>query len=180
MSKKQIASKIKELEDKILDLKNISKNVPEYSELIKKADQLKEEYFKHNLPIIEQYRDQVYELKKELKKPVKELYISENLQEWFRNWKSGVDFGYKDPYIRWISPDEKYVVITCPGSTAGTGTAMGTSSYYYALTDHYLVEVKEGSRYININRDGSGILGSFEGRLSKEKINEWMKLIEVK
>jgi hypothetical protein len=176
MTKKEIKIKIKELENKIKDLYSYPIHIPEYQNLIDRANQLKFKYLEKINPVREQYYSEIYQLKQELQKSKKkELIISENLKNWFHNWQRGVDFGYKDPYIRWISPNEKYVIITSPGGTAGQGTAMGSGNYYYAQTNHYLVKVIEGATWLDHHVNST--LAEHTGRLTKEIMDNWMKLI---
>jgi hypothetical protein len=136
---------------------------------------MKDDYDKQIQPTLIKMRDEIRALKVEYKKPTKKKgVIPQNLVNWLWKWKSGVDFGYYDPYIKWISPDEKYVIITTPGSTCGQGTVMGTGGYYYGSTSHYLVKVIEGAQWLDHKNSK---IAEHNGRLSKEKFNEWMKLL---
>ena len=96
--------------------------------------------------------------------------MSETVQKWFDKYIRGIDWGYKEPKIVWVSPDERFAIITAPGSTAGTGTAMGTGGYYYAASTHWLTDIKEGGTYGGFRYQGVDSLKDmeFEGRLTKE------------
>lgn len=136
---------------------------------------MKKDYDETIYHTLTELRNEINTLKVEYNKPVKEkLVVPNHIQSWLHNWMFGINFG-KKPYIKWISPDEKYVIITTPGGTAGTGTIMGASAYYYASTTQYLVKIIENAGWHD--RLHSQI-AECEGRLTKEKFNEWMKLIE--
>ncbi len=122
-------------------------------------------------------REKIQNLRQELKdiKLRNEFQISDDLKKWFRNYLSGINFGYKSPKIVWASPDEHFIIMTSPGGTAGTGTAMGTGAYYYAPSEHYLIDTRQGTNWTSRN---NGRLVSVEGKLTKEIKAEWLKKIE--
>ena len=176
MTKKEIKEKINQLEVDIRKLRSYE-NIEGYKALCDKIQEMKDSYDKQIQSSWDNMYTELNDLKCEYKKPVKEkLFVPKHLQNWLYNWMRGVNFGYNDPYIKWISPDEKYVIITTPGGTAGQGTAMGSGSYYYSPTKQYLVKVIEGAGWHDRIKSE---VAECEGRLSKEKLNEWMKLIET-
>ena len=176
MSKRKIKENINRIKSEIKSLQSYN-NIEGYKELNDKLYKMKDEYNKKIYPELERMCNEMYILQDEYKKPVKEkLIVPKHLQDWFIYWGRGMDFGYSDPYIKWISDDEKYVIITCPGGTSGQGTAMGTSSYYYSQTQHYLIRTLEGAQMFD--RIKSKIV-QYEGRLTKEKFNEWKELIKT-
>ncbi len=182
-TQKDINQEIKAIEAQIEDTKNIRKHRPEYAELEKKMEAIRRAYREETDSLISCWESDIQALKKELKKKKEEnkLQLSEDVQRWFRKYLGGVNFGYKEPRIVWISEDEKYVIITSPGSTAGTGTAMGTGAYYYAQSTHWLTEIFEGGTYLGSTRDSvkSPTWLEFDGRLTKEKKEEMIAFVET-
>lgn len=182
-TQKEINEEIKALENQIEDTRNIRKHRPEIVELEKKIQEIRNAYWEENQGLINCWQDDIRALKQELqrKKSEKEIYLSEKVQKWFSNYLGGIDWGYKTPRIVWISPDERFVIITNPGGTAGQGTAMGTGGYYYASSSHWLTEVVEGQAYMG-NRTGvSGQSQKWlehEGRLTKEVKEKMIKKAE--
>ena len=85
----------------------------------------------------------------------------------------GVDFGYGGIKIVWHSDDERFVIITNKGATAGQGTAMGTHGYHYAPTEHWLVDTKEGNSFHTTTK-----YFPVEGRLTKEKKQQMIERIK--
>lgn len=178
-TQKDINQEIKNLENQIDDTRNIRKHRPEIVELEKKIQDIRDKYHEETDSLIVCWRSDIAQLKKELKnkKEDGQIQLSEKIQKWFRNYLNGVDFGYKDPKIVWISPDERFVIITSPGGTAGTGTPMGTGGYYYAASTHWLSEIIEGQSYLS--RGNSKFL-EHEGRLTKEIKEKMITLAEQK
>lgn len=177
-TQKAIKNEIDTLEADIANKKNYRKNCPKIVELEKEIQQLRQQYFEENQSTIDCWESDLEALKDELKKKKSEkaLYIPEKLEKWFRKYKSGVSFGYGGIKIIWISPDERFVILTCPGATAGTGTAMGTGGYYYALSSHYLVDTLESDSHVGRN----SYMKEVEGRLTKDAKKELIKLAEEK
>lgn len=165
-TQKDINQEIKVLEAKIDDIQNIRKHSPELVELESKIRKIKDEYYEKNKVSISCLESDIQALKKELKnkKEGNGIILSERIKKWFREYQSGVQFGYKDPKIVWVSEDERFVIITSPGGIAGTGTAMGTGAYYYAASTHWLTEVIDGKKY----RENASKWMEHEGRLTKE------------
>jgi hypothetical protein len=182
-TQKDINQEIKAVEAQIEDIKNIRKHRPEYAELEKKMEAIRRAYREETDSLVSCWESDIQALKKELKKKKEEnkLQLSEDVQRWFRKYLGGVNFGYKEPKIVWISEDEKYVIITSPGSTAGTGTGMGTGAYYYAQSTHWLTEIFEGGTYLGSSRDSvkSPTWLEFDGRLTKEKKEEMITFVET-
>jgi len=181
-TQKDINQEIRNLENQIEDTHDIRKNRPEYVELEKKMEKIRREYREETDSQIDVWRSDIQALKKELarKKEDNKIQLSERVQQWFKKYLGGVSFGYKEPKIVWISEDEKYVIITSPGGTAGTGTAMGTSGYYYASSTHWLTEIIEGGTYMGTSHRGinSPKWFEFDGRLTKEKKEEMIAFTE--
>jgi hypothetical protein len=180
MTKKELKNKINQLEDDMRNLQSYT-NIKGYVELSRQIQKMKIEYDMTIQPTINKMYNELNNLKREYSKPVKEkLVVPTHLQKWLRNWMSGVSFGYNTPYIRWISPDEKYVVITTPGGTAGQGTPQGTGGYYYASSSHYLIRAVEGANWFERSGHGEKTkIAQHEGRLTKDKMNEWLELIKT-
>lgn len=175
MTQKELLAEIKRCEEKIIDLENYRKNIPGFAEAEKKLQNQKYDYLNsienERLEIrewIRNYNRQISELKKK-----NELIIPDEIVKWFREYGSGVNFGYNGIKIVWISKDKRWVIITNKGGTAGTGTAMGTASYYYAVTEHWLACVDKG-RYLD---RPTNCFGRIEGRLTKELKNKLINSI---
>lgn len=176
-TQKEINDNIKDLENQIDDIRDYRKQRPDIAKLEEELSVLKNEYRKEISYSLKVLESDIEALKNELKrkKAEKEIYLSEKIQKWLRNYLSGVSFGYREPKIVWISKDERFSIITDPGGTAGTGTAMGTGGYYYAGTEHWLVETIEGGTYL-----GGPKLMEHKGRLTKEvkeKMIEYTKTL---
>jgi hypothetical protein len=169
---KAIQTDIKTLETQLDDIKDIRKHCPELVKLEEQIQKIKENYREEINAQVNCWESDIQQLNKELKdkKEDNKLQLSEKVEKWFRHYKSGVSWGYKEPKIVWISPDERFAIITAPGSTAGQGTAMGTGGYYYASSTHWLTEIVENGTYSSMRRDGVASLKEmeFEGRLTKE------------
>jgi hypothetical protein len=182
-TQKDINQEIKSIEAQIEDTKNIRKHRPEYAELENKMDAIRRAYREETDSLIYCWESDIQALKKELKRKKEDnkLQLSETVEKWFRKYLSGVNFGYKSPRIVWVSEDEKYAIITSPGSTAGTGTVMGTGAYYYAQSTHWLTEIFEGGTYLGHSHGGitSKKWLEFDGRLTKEKKEEMIALVET-
>lgn len=182
-TQKDINQEIKTLESQIDDIQNIRKHRPELVELEEKINKIKQNYREEIETQVSVWNSDIYALKNELKKKKIEgqIQLSERVEKWFRNYKSGIGWGYKEPKIVWISEDERYVIITNPGGTAGTGTAMGTGGYYYASSTHWLTETIEGYTYLGQSRGAAGTAPKwleFDGRLTKEKKAEMIAFAE--
>ena len=176
MTKKEIKTKIDKIESEIRNIQSYN-NIEGYKKLYDQLYEMKNDYNKKIYPELQRMFAEAHDLKREYEKPAKEkLVVPKHIQDWFRSWRSGINFGYAGAFIKWISLDEKYVIITSPGGTSGQGTAMGSGGYYYSRTQHYLVKVIEGARYLD--RGEGGRISQFEGRLTKEKFNEWMEYLK--
>lgn len=171
-TQKEINQEIRNLENQIEDIRDIRKNRPEYAELEKRMEEIRREYREETESQVDVWRSDIQALKKEItrKKEDNKIQLSDRVQQWFRKYKSGVNFGYTPPRIVWISEDEKYVIITSPGSIGGQGTAMGTGGYYYSGSEHWLTEIIEGGTYTGSFSRGidSPKWLTHEGRLTKE------------
>lgn len=171
-TQKQINDDIRAIEAQIDDIRDVRKHHPELVELEKNVYEIKQKHFEESQSLISCWNSDIDALKKELKRKKEEnsIFLSENVEKWFRKYLGGVNFGYKSPKIVWISEDERYVIITSPGGTAGTGTAMGTGGYYYAPSSHWLTEIIEGGTYMGRSHRGinSPKWMEHEGKLSKE------------
>jgi hypothetical protein len=169
---KQIDAEIKEAKEQ-LSTKYWYKQDETYLKLIKELDEAKKkvreyeiEHYEEAYKNVSEVREIINELEseKQLKKLKNSIVIPPDVQDWFKQWGTGVDWGYGKPKIVWISPDYKYVIITIPGGTAGTGTAMGTGGYYYAPSSHLATETK--GRHHSGYRDEVWKTSEIEGRLT--------------
>lgn len=81
------------------------------------------------------------------------------------------------------------MIVTNPGGTGGTGTAMGTSGYCYYPSDHWLIEIIENGIYMRTYQSGERTYQSgerinspkrmhHEGRLTKEVKNKMIAFTE--
>lgn len=144
----------------------------ELIELKNSIESRRKEIAKDAVPKLEDVRSRLKILRSDLEyiKKQKVVGIPEDLQDWWKSYNSGIDWGYNGLKIRWISDDHRFVIITNPGSTAGTGTVMGSLAYYYAATDHWIADTQKKADGIS-NRfcvmDGD----RFGGRLTKVRMN---------
>lgn len=166
----QIKERINEIGDEIRNLYRAHYQDKEYLKLVRKAEKIKKRIQNKNESEIEKLHKERNKLKEELKnkKLSKRLQLSDYLLNWIKQYMIGVNWGYKDPYISWHSNDERFVILTNPGETAGQGTAMGTMGYYYAPTDHTVIDTKTPSNGLHSNKLGYEIGARIEGRLTKE------------
>lgn len=66
--------------------------------------------------------------------------IHPNITDWLiRVYSSGIDWGYGGIKVTYVHPENLFIIVTNKGSTAGTGTAMGTGGYYYSPSSHWVV-----------------------------------------
>lgn len=173
MTKIEIKQRIESLEKEIKNKQNYD-NIPLHASLTKLIKRMEIYYDNKIQPDIRRMLIEITTLQLEYRKPIRPRVIPpEEIQEWFNKWGKGMDFGYKEPYIRWISEDKKWVIITNPGGTSGTGTAMGTINYYYAPTEHILCRVTDEVTCL-INETAK-----YEGKLTNSKIDEWKELIKT-
>lgn len=97
---------------------------------------------------------------------------SVRLMGWFKHWKHGVGMS-GEVKLRWVSPNENWVIVTAAGGTAGQGTPMGAAYYYYANATQHLWRVTEGGTFLN-SRNAQH--QEAKGRLSKVQKDAWMAL----
>lgn len=113
-------------------------------EITSKLDEYRNKLYKENNIYLKAYDDKLDNVRKEIIAKEKELSekakkIPEELDRYVRyKWASGIDFGYGGVSVRYLDPQNRFLIITENGSTAGTGTAMGTGGYYYAQCEHFI------------------------------------------
>jgi len=146
----------------------------ELAALKKRVAELSNKYIEKKRSI----RDRIGELKIQLAKihTQKELSLSYKLQKWRYQYKSGIDWGYSKLKIIWTSEDERYLILTITGATAGTGSPMGTGGYYYSPSEHHLIDTHL-SASTGRNRYGKTI-AEITGRLTKDKKQELLDRLE--
>lgn len=149
-------------------IEEISAFPKEVQELFNKAYAARDNYYKSVRQKREETNNYINHCKKRIEqiKEAKELDIPSEVEKWFRQYISGVDWGYKDPKIIHVSSDNQFIIVKHSGSTAGTGTAMGTGSYYYAKTHHWIAQVN-ASKYIDWGNSQKNEACSHYGRLTK-------------
>lgn len=172
-TQQELKDKINKIGEEIRSLQAAHWNDQEYKELIKKAAQVREQIEKRTEKEIGKLYSEKQKLEKELKerKLSKKIQLSVYLSDWLQQYMRGINWGYKLPLITWHSEDERFVILTHPGQTSGTGTVMGSMGYYYSPSDHILIDTKRDDRETSY---GKGKLGfkigdRVEGRLTKEK-----------
>lgn len=165
-TQKDIKQEIENLDNQIFQIK---KYPSEIIELEKKLYDMKNAHLDEVRPQVNVWKSDIEALKLELRKKKEEnqIQLSERVEKWLSKYTSGVSFGYAEPKIVWISEDERFVIITSPGGTAGTGTAMGTGGYYYAASTHWLADTTNPARYIGDGGKGNRWM-EHDGRLTKE------------
>lgn len=177
-TQKVIKAEIDALEAEISNKQDYRKNCPKIVELEKEIRQIKEKYFEDNQLTINCWENDLQVLKVELKKKKAEkaLFIPEKLEKWFQTYILGIDWGYGGIKIVWISPDERFVILTNTGSTGGQGTVMGANSYYYSNSEHYLIDTLIAEKF---RKNNNGKLKEHTGRLTKDIKLEMIKLAET-
>jgi hypothetical protein len=168
-TQKEIKLDIEKIESDIDDIENYRKHIPGYEEMEKKLQALRYKYMEDIRNQVNVWKSDVDALKKEIKniKLDKELVPSDKISLWFRNYKGGVHWGYGGLKIAWISDDERFVILTHKGGTAGQGTAMGTGGYYYAPSNHWIADTSIATGHRGYGPSGNSFMET-EGRLTKE------------
>jgi hypothetical protein len=104
-----------------------------------------------------------------------------------KEYISGIDWGYKYPIIKEIlDSQERFVIITHPGSIEGQGTAMGAGGYYYSKTRHWVADTFLEGNLFNVEKNNSNIImprtgratSEVEGRLTKENKKKLLEELE--
>ncbi len=110
----------------------------------------------------------------------------DGLVRWFdRKFARGVNFGYGGITMRHLDKDNRFIIVTCNGGTAGTGTAMGTGGYYYAESTHFVSFPQYGD-YMEAKlphgegrRTGNNMFEVMGGRLTVEVKQQLIKQAEA-
>jgi hypothetical protein len=162
MTQKEIKARLKKIEQ--LRKSTWRCTDPDYLALMKEAKVIEEKWQKKQQGLREDLETERRCLESDLKalKEKGELKIPDHIKKWLKQYSEGVDWGYGGLKIRWISPDEKWAIITNGGGTAGTGTPMGTGGYYYAEVSHFLGKITDRGSYNNRYAEVEG------GRLTNE------------
>lgn len=168
---KQYREAIESLKDEISYIRN-SRNAPGYVELMQQVTAIQDKWREENSAGLKYLSEKLARIQNELEEIQKEkqLKVPEYVVDWFKTYISCIDWGYRKPYIRWISDNQAWVIVTCPGGTGGTGTAMGVGGYYGIPTSHWLARVG-GAKYL------SNKYMEIEGKLTKEalkKLQDWV------
>lgn len=173
-TQKELKEEIQFLGDELRKLRKSPYKDKIYLKHKEKADERIEKLLEEQEPKENEIYGKLAELRKELEKRrlSKKIQLSKYLEDWLYQYMSGIDWGYKKPFIAWHSEDERFVILTHPGQTVGQGTAMGAGGYHYSSSDHHLIDTKVDARGIrNTQHIKLGYkIGSYvEGRLTKEK-----------
>lgn len=177
MKEKSIKAQIKEIKEQIETIKSDTANNEELAKLRKAYYEKKDELYKEECKKTESLYKKIDELAeaygKELKKKREE--IPEKIKEFVSNVSRGTDYGPKGLVVIWWSEDNRFVIVTQPGSTGWCGR--GETKYY--PSKHYLCD----SSKINENKYGfsafqESIIEEIEGRLSKEQKQKWQQKAE--
>jgi len=150
------------------NLEEINTLPKEVQELFNKAHAAKDNYYKSVRQKREETNSYINHCEKRIEQiqAAKQLSIPSDVDKWFHKYVSGVDWGYNSPKIIHVSSDNQFVIVRSSGGTAGTGTAMGAGSYYYAKTQHWIAQVN-GPKYIDWNNSQKNEACAHYGRLSK-------------
>lgn len=177
MTKTQIKQKINKLKDFKENL--LSMNVPEAIDIKKQIQEHKDIINKLGVEWQNKSASQILSLKQEIQLLEKEYEalieeskpkLTEILMKWEKNIQNSMDWGYAEPCITHIMANGRFVILKVPGTIAGQGTPMGSGGYYYARTEHKLVDTEQQSYF-------KCVLASVEGRLSKNQLNKWHELV---
>lgn len=156
MTQKQIKEEILKLKQSIPDYNNDERYRKMWNELHAYRKEFEEKNFKKKSDILKAISE--YEKELENIKKNKAIVLPKTIQVWFDVYKRSADFGYSGLKISWISPDEKYVIV----SQGGTSYASGMSRNY-GCAEHWISDL-ESDNWINSKK-----YPSVEGRLTKEK-----------
>jgi hypothetical protein len=101
--------------------------------------------------------------------------IPTELQEWVRDFQSGVSAAPMK--IVWFSDNHKYLIVHRPGFSQYGDRMSGVG---YCAAEWYLLKVVPGVRLYSggSNSEKSAILEHIEGRLTKQKKQEWIDKIK--
>jgi hypothetical protein len=177
-------------------LKNLLKEIEHderqfhYREITVNVDAYRSQLYKKNEVFFNAYKLKKQEIAHLITEKKQELSISKSNPEFDainqyvkRDYGSGVDWGYGGLSLRFIDPQKRFLILTSNGSTAGTGTAMGTGGYYYASCSHFVAFPQYGKPYDcrmpHQSYRGSGQMFSTSGgRLTNEVKANLIKLAE--
>lgn len=172
MTKKEITDRVNEIEKSItsidfpdsVEISDLNEKIKFYEmrrrmaiEAIKFGlKQTREDLVKERIVLL----DELERIKEDGKYPV-----SHKVAKWFKNLSRGIVDGHKWE-IEWVDEKEEYVIYKIPGGKAWSG--LGNTRYY--ATKHVLTK-------IGLKLDYHG-LGEYEGRGSKEKMEELKKIAQ--
>ena len=105
------------------------------------------------------------------------IKIPQEIEYWFyTHYCSGTSFGYgsnrNNIKIVYLSPDKKYGIVTNKGSVGWVG--IGTFEYH--KSSHWVIKINIDIKQSHLTRNNH--YGEIEGRLTKEKKQDMLNLID--
>ena len=175
-SKAQIKQEIKDTNEKLLNLQWSVKKDPIVIKTKKAYDDALENAQNKIAKEVLELRNQHNKLLEEIDdiEKAKEIVIPQKVQDFISAICRGVDFGYKGWVVKWVSPKQRFAIMTNPGHSGWSGR--GETSYYGS--DHYLFDITK----IN-DKNPSGfdlsyvhctVFKKYNGRLDKETKQKWI------
>ena len=150
-----VVGKTKEVEVKKQELENViakarDKISAQDRELLTKIDVLEREF-------------------KEVEK-AKAIVVPKKVQDFIIEICCGVDFGYRGWVVKWVSPKERFAILTNPGCTYSSGMDRP-----YGATYHYLFNITKvnDKGHNDLTYDHCTVFKK-EGRLDKETKRKWI------
>lgn len=160
--------------EKAMDASSLYRTDPEYI-AAKKALELAEAKAK------KKFKPDLDEAHKELRKQMDaqaqkmtERGLAWNAEEtkFFLDVRNGCDWGSAKFVLRWRSPDGRFIIWTCPGKSDWSG--VGERSYF--STTHRLADLKLSGRDRGYSLMTATTIYTCDGRLSKSKMENIIKL----
>jgi hypothetical protein len=193
MSKSKRIKEIKERLTKIIEERHSLLYGEEYKIAKKTFDDVIKKIEKDTEAQRDRLNQEQWDLREELVKlkttKVKSLPISDRLQDWLKEYKSGIDWGPPSIVISEVLKGERFVIIKNKGHISGTGTVMGSDNYSYEKTRYWIADTYLKGNAYNITRmdENSHIKGvstrgrittEVEGRLTKENKKKLLEELE--
>lgn len=168
-----LKSEIQALKDKIRSIGDKALEDPEFVKLSKKYHDMRSRLLTKSRQEQEPLYKEVDEKERQLRvqDESKEKSIPEKIVKFIQDLSAGVDYGPHGFKVRWYSEDCRFCILTNPGHLYWSGR--GETSY--GKTDHYLFDIDKANGIRGWNMKERCCVEECEGRLSKEKIEEWKK-----
>jgi len=120
--------------------------------ILKPVNELRQKLNNQNRKFMEAYDEKIRAVKLEIKAKQLELKQKKTkypeIEKWLdRVYGGGVNWGYGGLKLRYVDPNNMFIIVTNKGTKAGQGTAMGTAGYYYATAENFVVFPQYGTYF---------------------------------